>query len=74
MTGDDTPRKIDIHAHIVDRRYVDALIADFALKAEKTAGGQTLLRRDVFRQYPFRRFIQGGNRLIGKNFSPIRKK
>ena len=40
--------KIDIHAHIVDRRYVDALVADFALKAEKTAGGQTLLRRDGY--------------------------
>jgi len=40
--------KIDIHSHIVDRRYVDALIGDLALQAEKTPSGQTLLRRDGY--------------------------
>ena len=40
--------KIDIHAHIVDRRYVDALVADLGLQPEKTASGQTLLRRDGY--------------------------
>ena len=40
--------KIDIHAHVVDRKYIDALENDFGLKAEKTASGQTLLRRDGY--------------------------
>jgi len=40
--------KIDIHSHIVERRYVDALIADLALQAEKTSSGQTLFRRDGY--------------------------
>jgi aminocarboxymuconate-semialdehyde decarboxylase len=40
--------KIDIHAHIVDRRYVDVLISDLALKPERTASGQTLYRRDGY--------------------------
>jgi len=48
MADDDTPMKIDIHAHIVDRRYVDALVAGLALEAEKTPGGQTLFRRDGY--------------------------
>lgn len=37
--------KIDIHAHIVDRRYVDDLVADAGLKAQTTPTGQTLLRK-----------------------------
>ena len=37
--------KIDIHAHVVDRRYIDALEKDLGLTSEKTASGQTLLRR-----------------------------
>ena len=40
--------KIDIHSHIVERRYVDALVSDFALRAEKTPSGQTLFRRDGY--------------------------
>ena len=37
--------KIDIHAHVVDRRYVDQLAADAGLTARKTATGQTLMRK-----------------------------
>ena len=37
---------IDIHAHLVDRRYVQALVADAGLTAQITAEGQTLLRKD----------------------------
>jgi len=37
---------IDIHAHLVDRHYVDELVADAGLVAQTTADGQTLLRRD----------------------------
>jgi aminocarboxymuconate-semialdehyde decarboxylase len=40
--------KIDIHAHVVDRKYVDALEQDLSLKRESTASGQTLLRRDGY--------------------------
>jgi len=40
--------KIDIHSHIVERRYVDALVADIGLQAEKTATGQTLFRRSGY--------------------------
>ena len=40
--------KIDIHSHIVERRYVDALVADLSLQAEKTSAGQTLFRRDGY--------------------------
>ena len=40
--------KIDIHAHVVDRRYNDALIKDLALASEKTASGQTLFRRNGY--------------------------
>ena len=38
--------KIDIHAHVVDRQYVDALLADCGLNATRTESGQTLLRKD----------------------------
>ena len=40
--------KIDIHAHVVDRRYVDALVKDLALTPERTASGQTLYRRNGY--------------------------
>jgi aminocarboxymuconate-semialdehyde decarboxylase len=40
--------KIDIHAHVVDRRYVDTLVKDLALTSERTASGQTLYRRDGY--------------------------
>ncbi len=40
--------KIDIHSHIVERRYVDALVSDLALQREQTASGQTLFRRDGY--------------------------
>lgn len=38
--------KIDIHAHVVDRRYVEELASDAGLTAQRTPGGQTLLRKD----------------------------
>jgi len=37
---------IDIHAHLVDRQYVDALAADAGLVAQATPSGQTLMRKD----------------------------
>jgi aminocarboxymuconate-semialdehyde decarboxylase len=40
--------KIDIHAHVVDRKYVDALQHDLSLAVEMTAAGQTLMRRDGY--------------------------
>ncbi|HYY60790.1 MAG TPA: hypothetical protein VE756_05310, partial [Burkholderiales bacterium] len=40
--------KIDIHAHIVERRYVDALVADLGLESQQTASGQTLYRRNGY--------------------------
>ena len=40
--------KIDIHAHVVDRRYIDELVKDFSLQSEKTSSGQTLFRRDGY--------------------------
>src|SRR2546423_15311962 len=40
--------KIDLRAHIVDRRYVDELVRDLALAPEKTASGQTLFRRNGY--------------------------
>src|SRR5205085_2105789 len=40
--------KIDIHAHIVERRYVDALVRDLALEPQHTASGQTLYRRNGY--------------------------
>lgn len=38
--------KIDIHAHVVERRYVEELAADAGLEPEAVPGGQTLLRKD----------------------------
>jgi aminocarboxymuconate-semialdehyde decarboxylase len=40
--------RIDVHAHIVDRDYVEALTRLRGLTAERTADGKTLLRRDGF--------------------------
>ncbi|MGH7002678.1 MAG: amidohydrolase family protein, partial [Alphaproteobacteria bacterium] len=40
--------RIDVHAHIVDRDYVDALQRLAGLTAERTADGKTLLRKDGF--------------------------
>ena len=40
--------KIDIHAHIVERRYVDALVKDLALEPQQTLSGQTLYRRNGY--------------------------
>ena len=40
--------KIDIHAHVVDRKYIDALEKDLGLTSEKTSSGQTLLRRNGY--------------------------
>ena len=40
--------KIDIHAHIVERRYVDALVKDLALEPQQTPSGQTLYRRNGY--------------------------
>lgn len=37
---------IDIHSHIVDRGYVEALTDLWGLAAQTTASGQTLLRKD----------------------------
>jgi aminocarboxymuconate-semialdehyde decarboxylase len=38
--------KIDIHAHIVDRRYLTDLVADAGLQTQATPSGQTLFRKD----------------------------
>ena len=40
--------RIDIHAHIVDRDYLEALTRLRGLAAEHTADGKTLLRRDGY--------------------------
>jgi aminocarboxymuconate-semialdehyde decarboxylase len=40
--------KIDIHAHVVDRKYVEALERDLGLSSETTSSGQTLLRRNGY--------------------------
>lgn len=38
--------KIDIHAHIVDRRYLADLVADAGLQSQSTPSGQTLYRKE----------------------------
>ena len=40
--------RIDVHAHIVDRDYVEALTRLRGLTAERTADGKTLLRKDGY--------------------------
>ena len=39
--------KIDIHAHFVDRHYLDELVRVLDLETEQTADGKTLLRRSA---------------------------
>lgn len=41
-------KKIDVHAHIFDRRYFEALTKDFAFDCSTTAEGQFLMRRDGY--------------------------
>ena len=38
--------RIDVHAHIVDREYLEALIRLGGLEAERTGDGKTLFRKD----------------------------
>ncbi len=40
--------KIDIHSHVFDRGYFDAMLRDMVLQVEKTPSGQTLLRKDGY--------------------------
>src|SRR4051812_35112495 len=40
--------KIDVHAHIFERRYFEAMWRDFALERSTTPQGQTLMRRDGY--------------------------
>jgi aminocarboxymuconate-semialdehyde decarboxylase len=40
--------KIDIHAHIVDKRYVEQLTETLKLDAEHTDDGKTLFRHDGY--------------------------
>lgn len=40
--------KIDIHAHVVDRRYIEQLAVDGGLKPQRTEAGQTLMRKDGY--------------------------
>ena len=38
--------KIDVHSHIFDQRYFDAMWRDFTLERSTTPQGQTLMRRN----------------------------
>jgi len=40
--------KIDIHAHLIDRHYYQALIRDLNLDLSRTDTGQTLMRRNGY--------------------------
>ena len=40
--------KIDIHSHMFDRRYFEAMWQDFKLERSTTPQGQTLMRRDGY--------------------------
>jgi aminocarboxymuconate-semialdehyde decarboxylase len=40
--------KIDIHAHMLDRRYIEAMWSDFGLEKSTTPQGQTLMRRNGY--------------------------
>jgi aminocarboxymuconate-semialdehyde decarboxylase len=40
--------KIDIHSHVFDRGYFDAMLKEMVLKVETTQSGQTLLRKDGY--------------------------
>jgi aminocarboxymuconate-semialdehyde decarboxylase len=40
--------KIDVHAHVFDRRYFEAMWRDFELERSSTPQGQTLMRRNGY--------------------------
>ena len=40
--------KIDVHSHIFDRRYFEAMWRDFELERSTTPQGQTLMRRNGY--------------------------
>jgi aminocarboxymuconate-semialdehyde decarboxylase len=40
--------KIDVHSHVFDRGYFDAMLKDMVLEVETTPSGQTLLRKDGY--------------------------
>jgi aminocarboxymuconate-semialdehyde decarboxylase len=40
--------KIDVHAHVFDRRYIEAMWRDLALERSTTPQGQTLMRRNGY--------------------------
>jgi aminocarboxymuconate-semialdehyde decarboxylase len=40
--------KIDVHSHVFDRRYFEALWRDFQLEKSTTAQGQTLMRKNGY--------------------------
>jgi aminocarboxymuconate-semialdehyde decarboxylase len=40
--------KVDVHSHIIDRRYMDALCQDMRLEKTTTPQGQTLMRKDGY--------------------------
>jgi aminocarboxymuconate-semialdehyde decarboxylase len=46
--------KIDVHSHVFDRRYFDALWQDFKLEKSTTAQGQTLMRKNGYTYMWFR--------------------
>ena len=46
--------KIDVHSHIFDQRYFDALWQDFKLEKSTTPQGQTLMRRNGYTYMWFR--------------------
>jgi len=46
--------KIDVHSHIFDQRYFDALWQDFKLEKRTTPQGQTLMRRNGYTYMWFR--------------------
>ena len=43
-----TPGLIDVHSHMFDRRYFEAMWKDFALERSTTPQGQTLMRRNGY--------------------------
>jgi len=48
MSDPGTALKIDIHAHLFDRAYLDAMVRDMALEKTISASGQTMLRRNGY--------------------------
>jgi aminocarboxymuconate-semialdehyde decarboxylase len=56
--------KIDVHSHVFDQRYFDALWQDFRLEKSTTAQGQTLMRRNGYTYMWYREpFFDLGHRL-----------